>query len=349
VKRLIVGLIATGVVMGGATVASAKRDPAPPPPPPPGTLSWEWDGGAKTAAGVSVDGPKSSNAYRFETTGYVYRRGYWDVPLTTYVAGFSYKPSSAISDGDGSPRVSVMLATPDKVESGAVIFLDPYNCPSAFDAKGWATSNFFRSGSSCSINTSYGFFTGKNATDPDGVPASGDETAATSAWNEAVAHAPNGETLASWSFLVADQADNVTVDRVRFGDTVVSYFDKNTFPDYDNDLVVDRYDNCPQLSNADQADTDVDGTGDACDSTINVDGTYDGFTDTTAGEPFDFSGDIDQTANGAGNDGSYTADLTDDDPEADGTYVYSGPISVTLGSKVICRNHRPDAEPCGID
>ena len=42
-------------------------------------------------------------------------------------------------------------------------------------------------------------------------------------------------------------------------------------PDADGDTVADVGDNCPKNANADQADTDADGTGDACDPTPNGD------------------------------------------------------------------------------
>ena len=42
-----------------------------------------------------------------------------------------------------------------------------------------------------------------------------------------------------------------------------------TFTDTDGDLVVDASDNCPNLVNADQADSDNDGIGDICDSVDN--------------------------------------------------------------------------------
>jgi uncharacterized protein (TIGR02145 family) len=42
--------------------------------------------------------------------------------------------------------------------------------------------------------------------------------------------------------------------------------------DIDNDNVVDAVDNCPAISNADQADADADGLGDLCDTDIDGDG-----------------------------------------------------------------------------
>ncbi len=49
--------------------------------------------------------------------------------------------------------------------------------------------------------------------------------------------------------------------------------------DTDSDDAVDNADNCPSVSNADQADADSDGVGDACDSTPNGDADNDGVGD----------------------------------------------------------------------
>ncbi|MCB9690463.1 MAG: thrombospondin type 3 repeat-containing protein [Alphaproteobacteria bacterium] len=48
--------------------------------------------------------------------------------------------------------------------------------------------------------------------------------------------------------------------------------------DADRDGLVDRYDNCPDVPNIDQADGDLDGLGDACDGGTDTDN--DGFPDT---------------------------------------------------------------------
>src|SRR3972149_4188953 len=42
------------------------------------------------------------------------------------------------------------------------------------------------------------------------------------------------------------------------------------FADHDDDTIDDTGDNCPEVANEDQADTDGDGVGDACDPINNV-------------------------------------------------------------------------------
>lgn len=44
----------------------------------------------------------------------------------------------------------------------------------------------------------------------------------------------------------------------------------NPWADGDKDGILDRFDNCPELLNADQADVDADGVGDLCDNCINI-------------------------------------------------------------------------------
>ena len=51
---------------------------------------------------------------------------------------------------------------------------------------------------------------------------------------------------------------------------------KITNADSDGDGTDDGPDNCPLIANADQLDTDSDGTGDACDTDDDGDGTDDG-------------------------------------------------------------------------
>ena len=211
-KWMVAALVAAGLVAtGGPAMASRDRMGD----------GWELAGGQAVA--MSADGPKSSNAYQLNgaTGSYVYLASYWDLPLTEFSAGFSYKLDAEIADGDGSPRISVEVSDGDGA-TNEYIYLDPYHCPSAANAKGWATTDFFRTGSSCTIHTSYGAFTGTDGSlGADPIDPS-DDVAATSAWSAAV-DAAEGDQV--WiSYLIADWDGTAVVDRVRFGGSVLSLF-----------------------------------------------------------------------------------------------------------------------------
>jgi len=77
--------------------------------------------------------------------------------------------------------------------------------------------------------------------------------------------------------------------------------------DTDGDSVEDINDNCPLISNTDQANTDGDGLGDSCDP----DDDNDGVLDTTDKFPLDATESIDTDNDGTGNN-------ADDDDDGDG-------------------------------
>lgn len=270
-KRGLIGLVSVALIMSGG-VAMAKGKPGPPPP-----TNWEWQGGTPTAQGDSAD--KFSNAYTLvgSNGAYVYLRGYWDVPLSQYNANFSYQNTNwSVSNGDGSPYIVLILSDSSNTPTGDYVYLDPYWCPSSYNNKGWASSNFFRTGSSCSIFTSWSInpYTGTNTVfNPDGTVAA----VATSAWNALITNTPNGASKVSYSFLIATTPGEETkVDKVTFGNYTRTNFPTSANPDADSDGVIDRNDNCPNNANADQADLDADGTGDACDSDKDGDGVANG-------------------------------------------------------------------------
>ncbi|HEV2802988.1 MAG TPA: thrombospondin type 3 repeat-containing protein [Pyrinomonadaceae bacterium] len=78
--------------------------------------------------------------------------------------------------------------------------------------------------------------------------------------------------------------------------------------DTDADGVGDGYDNCPTTANPDQADNDIDGTGDVCDG----DDDNDGIADETDNCP------LISNANQANNDGDALGDACDADDDNDG-------------------------------
>ena len=88
--------------------------------------------------------------------------------------------------------------------------------------------------------------------------------------------------------------------------------------DADEDGVADRSDNCPTTPNADQADVDVDGTGDACDQ----DRDGDGVADADDAFPDDARASRDTDRDGV-------ADAYDDDDDGDGL---SDDVEAALGT-----------------
>lgn len=79
-------------------------------------------------------------------------------------------------------------------------------------------------------------------------------------------------------------------------------------PDSDEDGVSDEFDNCPEVENPDQEDTDEDGTGDACDDDIDGDGVKNE-EDNCPAVPNRGQADVD--GDGKGNE-------CDDDADGDG-------------------------------
>ena len=71
-----------------------------------------------------------------------------------------------------------------------------------------------------------------------------------------------GEHNKTYAFIciAKDTANNIETQR-SVAETVTTFI----FEDSDNDSIVDNYDNCPSISNANQSDIDHDGTGDLCD------------------------------------------------------------------------------------
>lgn len=89
--------------------------------------------------------------------------------------------------------------------------------------------------------------------------------------------------------------------------------------DYDNDGDFNENDNCPFDSNPDQADADMDGLGDACDSTTN-DQDGDGDVDSMDNCPFvDNPDQTDTDMDGLGDLCDPKNDLDDDDDGVDNT------------------------------
>jgi uncharacterized delta-60 repeat protein len=96
--------------------------------------------------------------------------------------------------------------------------------------------------------------------------------------------------------------------------------------DGDEDGVVDRLDNCVLDANTDQQDTDLDGTGDVCDS----DDDNDSVPDTTDVFPLDASETTDTDTDGTGNN----ADL-DDDNDSVPDYIDAEPLNAANAAETV--------------
>ena len=121
---------------------------------------------------------------------------------------------------------------------------------------------------------------------------------------------------------VGGYLDNVVVNQTT-GSTTYD-FDPAP-PDADGDGVPDASDNCPSTANADQADTDGDGQGDACDADDDNDGVADGSdqcpgtaTGTTVAADGCADPDGDGVSDHAGDNCPSTANADQTDTDGDG-------------------------------
>lgn len=215
-KMIIGGLVAGFAIVSVAPAGAApERDDRPAR----GNDKVAWDSGNVTANEGSVDGPKSSNSATMNPASYLYPEGYWDMDLEDATWKFSYVADDLT--GAGQIRWSVSIGDND----GPWIYLDPYHCPGAENAAGWATADFQREGTDCTIYDSLGnVFTGDDPTGVDGVAGTEDDAAAQTAWEKL--EAEHGDENVYISFLIHDGAspDAITVDRVSVAGSTISRF-----------------------------------------------------------------------------------------------------------------------------
>jgi subtilisin family serine protease len=74
--------------------------------------------------------------------------------------------------------------------------------------------------------------------------------------------------LIDYGDLITDEKASITKPRINLGNSIASI----TIEDIDNDGIADGVDNCPDICNTHQLDSDGDGIGDVCDDTPACDG-----------------------------------------------------------------------------
>jgi hypothetical protein len=194
-----------------------------------GKVAWQYIAFEGTAKGDSIDAGKKSNAlhtrdalvdgsYTDDGGGFVYPKNYEPL-LKDGSWNFSYRTGEI--HGAGQTYWTLNAIVGDVASYDTLVALDPAHCPGIPNGAGWSTTDFKRTGSSCVIYDGAGHpFAGTDASDPDGVPGSGDEIAATSAWSKVVAQYGNTKV---WSWVTA-QDDATTIDRVSVPGSTISEF-----------------------------------------------------------------------------------------------------------------------------
>ncbi|HVJ13884.1 MAG TPA: VWA domain-containing protein [Polyangiaceae bacterium] len=109
--------------------------------------------------------------------------------------------------------------------------------------------------------------------------------------------------------------------------------------DRDSDGVVDESDNCVDVANADQLDTDSDGAGDACDSDDDSDGVEDGEDNCVVTANAD---QLDTDSDGAG-------DACDSDDDGDGVDDGSDNCALTANSDQLDTDTDGTGDACDSD
>ncbi len=202
--------------------------------------------------------------------------GLWDVSSVTTMVNM-FKNATSFNQDVGSWDVSNVLGTSFMFEGAGSFDQDLGN---------WVLTNVFQldamfDGANLSVANYDAFLTGLSKVTPL-YPNSNARLGASNA-----------------QYCNAAAARQILVDT--YGITIT---DAGQYCDADQDSVLDADDNCPTLSNVDQADNDIDGQGDVCD----IDDDNDGTLDIEDAFPFDATEDTDTDGDGIGNNAD-----TDDD------------------------------------
>ncbi len=143
---------------------------------------------------------------------------------------------------------------------------------------------------------------------------------------------PVSDVTGSWSITITGTGvvvgDLITVDTTdSSGNTSEFSLNVTVTLDTDGDGILDSTDNCDSMANADQLDTDSDGSGNACDS----DDDNDGVSDNSDAFPEDPTEAIDTDHDGLGNN-------TDQDDDSDG---FSDTLENSVGSDALSNGSFP--------
>ena len=216
-----------------------------------------------------------------------------DVPDTTdpELTSFAIEPASQIISTESENLITVKVGALDN-ESGVAEVAVGINYPGV---EGSCPSTYVRP----SYDEDSGLWVGSLALGNDSAP--GTYSVCTLWIKDSVASTPN----------LRIYRESELIELGYTLSTIVDYLDS------DSDRTGNNADNCPNVSNADQLNTDGDIEGDVCDQ----DDDNDGVADSDDAFPLDAAESVDTDADGIGNnadtddDGDGVADIYDDFPE----------------------------------